>query len=118
MSKKFELFVVLLYYDRRKKINMSYEIMMSQRLPRMRYSLAKGNAPTGQRVCRFRQKSCHALRDWGSEKVVNISWYVFRLKSLSQNIYPHYLLKTKRDKENTFSLLPPQAVPLPHQREA
>ena len=37
--------------------DMSYEIMASQRLHRMRYSLAKGNAPTGQRVCRFRQKS-------------------------------------------------------------
>ncbi|MDY4812674.1 MAG: hypothetical protein SO152_02340 [Ruminococcus sp.] len=36
---------------------MSYEIMASQRLHRMRYSLTKGNAPTGQRVCRFRQKS-------------------------------------------------------------
>ena len=42
--------------------NMSYEIMASQRLPRMRYSLAKGNAPTGQRVCRFRQKSCRQRR--------------------------------------------------------
>ena len=78
----------------------------------MRYSLAKGNAPTGQRVCRFRQKSCHALRDWGSEKVVNISYFVFRFQSSSQNIKPNYPLKTKRDKENTFSLLPPQAVPL------
>ena len=52
------------------------------------------------------------MRDWGSEKVVNISFFVFRLKSLSQNNKPYYLLKTKRAKENTFSLLPPQAVPL------
>ena len=58
------------------------------------------------------------MRDWGSEKVVNISCFVFRLKSLSQNNKPYYNLKTKRDKENTFSLLPPQAVPLPRLREA
>ena len=50
--------------------------------------------------------------DWGSEKVVNISFFVFRLKSLSQNNKPYYNLKTKVAKENTFSLLPPQAVPL------
>ncbi|MDY4812857.1 MAG: hypothetical protein SO152_03280 [Ruminococcus sp.] len=82
-----------------------------QSLHRMRYSLAKGNAPTGQRVCRFRQKSCHALRDWGSEKVVNISCFVFRCESMNQNNKPYYNLKTKQAKENTFSLLPPQAVP-------
>ena len=52
------------------------------------------------------------MRDWGSEKVVNISFFVFRLKSLSQNNKPYYNLKTKQAKENTFSLLPPQAVPL------
>ena len=33
------------------------------RAPSDEYSLAKGNAPTGQRVCRFRQKKRHALRD-------------------------------------------------------
>ena len=33
--------------------------------------------------------------DWGSEKVVNISFFVFRLKSLSQNNKPYYNLKTK-----------------------
>ena len=52
-----------------------------------------------------------AKGDWGSEKVVNVSFFVFRLKSLSQNNKPYYNLKTKQAKENTFSLLPPQAAP-------
>ena len=59
-----------------------------------------------------------AKGDWGSEKVVNTSWIVFRFISLSQKNKTYHNLKTKIAKENTFSLLPPQAVPLPHQREA
>ena len=37
---------------------------------------------------------------------------------MSQNNKSYYPLKTKKDKENTFSLLTPQAVPLPRLREA
>ena len=59
-----------------------------------------------------------AKGDWGSEKVVNTSWIVFRFISLSQKNKTYYNLKTKIAKENTFSLLPPQAVPLPRLREA
>ena len=53
-----------------------------------------------------------AKGDWGSEKVVNISCFVFRCQSMNKNNKSNYPQRTKRDEENTFSLLPPQAVPL------
>ena len=59
-----------------------------------------------------------AKGDWGSEKVVNISCFVFRCQSMNKNNKSNYPQRTKRDEENTFSLLPPQAVPLPRLREA
>ena len=59
-----------------------------------------------------------AKGDWGSEKVVNISCFVFRCQSMNKNNKSNYPQRTKRAKENTFSLLPPQAVPLPRLREA
>ena len=81
----------------------------------MRYSLAKGNVSETKAPS---DEGAVGYADWGSEKVVNISYFVFRFQSSSQNNKPNYPLKTKRDKENTFSLLPPQAVPLPRLREA
>ena len=52
-----------------------------------------------------------AKGDWGSEKVVNISCFVFRCQSMNKNNKSNYPQRTKRAEENTFSLLPPQAVP-------
>ena len=45
-----------------------YEIKDLTKAPSDEYSLAKGNAPTGQRVCRFRQKKLSALPTEGAKK--------------------------------------------------
>ena len=73
----------------------------------MRYSLAKGNVSKTKAPS---DEGAVGYADWGSEKVVNISCFVFRCESMNQKNKPYYNLKTKQAKENTFSLLPPQAA--------
>ena len=58
----------------------------------MRYSLVKGNVSETKAPS---DEGAVGYADWGSEKVVNISYFVFRFQSLSQNIKPNYPLKTK-----------------------